>query len=633
MSTLSVNEPIELTDGTYQFVEQSGSVIRLRAADGNYRDMHIAALSQNVVGLPKSFSPSIRFFEQLPAKQRKRATTMADHIQEILTGINPNRAESPRLEYDLETTTQNKRIEAKVNELNAKGQRASRAKLMRDIKAYREGGASALIDHRTLPKAGPLDNIHPDIKDALCWVIEDQVKRSTGTKQRLINETGVLLRTRFGSEAPALPSTATMYRYIDLLTVGKHTTGSAKTRQSLANRPTPPYAKRVDLLPGSELQVDSTTLDVLVRTPLGLYTRPILTVLMDRATRVVVAFTLRLTATKAVDHVALLGQALTPPQNRPDKTAFREAVQRANPQITLLSQDERTKYEETRPYIHPRTIVMDNGKDYISDAFIAALEKHHIDVRFSAPHTPTSKPLVERNFGSINTLFVQHLAGYTGRSPEFRGYKVEEEDGVIDIFALHELFDDWLLKVWNHRPHSGLRDKMHPEVVLSPYQMFLASKQVSSHLEVTLTRDDYIDMLPTIYRVIGATGVQDKYRTYDSIDLNPLRNTKSNLTKKKGKHEVKVDPYNPFYAWVRNPAGGWIECQLRDMEVMLHPAFDSTSVIEPAELGDRETVAVIGAAISGSPLHRELVQKPTTNFDTPTHPDDTDTVYVIDGNE
>src|SRR5664280_246107 len=37
------------------------------------------------------------------------------------------------------------------------------------------------------------------------------------------------------------------------------------------------------------------------------------------------------------------------------------------------------------------------------------------------PDTPTDKAIVERTFSSINTLFCQHVAGYTGRDVTRRG--------------------------------------------------------------------------------------------------------------------------------------------------------------------------------------------------------------------
>ena len=48
--------------------------------------------------------------------------------------------------------------------------------------------------------------------------------------------------------------------------------------------------------------------------------------------------------------------------------------------------------------------------------FTAACQRLQISVVKSAPRTPTDKPHIERLFSAVNTLFVQYLAGYTGRS-------------------------------------------------------------------------------------------------------------------------------------------------------------------------------------------------------------------------
>jgi transposase InsO family protein len=637
MNNINTDDPIEFRDGSiHQFVTSSGSVIRLRnIATGQVQDMHIAELSQQAAGLPRTFTEHIRRFETLPQKHKTAAMTLADHLEEIETGVNPARA-GRRAEYDIDKTTQNERVAAKVHELHKSGQKASRATLMRKLAAYREHGTSALADGRAHRSDPPMKNIHPDVFEALCAVIADQRNRSTGTKSRLIDETAKHLVMWRGADAPSMPSNATMYRYIDRLTIGKHTTGSASTRRSLANRPERVFNTRTELLPGNEVQVDSTTLDLLVKSPGGDPVRPILTVLFDRATRLVLAFTLRLTAAKAVDHVALLAQALTPPQNRPDNSEFRAMVQRMNPGVPLMTADERRDWERSRPFVHPRCIVMDNGKDFISEAFRAAAEMHSIDIRYSAPHTPTSKPLVERNFGSIDSLLIQYLNGYVGRSPEFRGYRVEQEE-LMDIYALHELLDDWFLKFWNHRPHSGLRDLLDPSIVLTPFQMFAAASRVTSNLETTFTRDDYIAMLPTKHRRVTDTGIVVNYRQFDSDELDPLRNTLSGDSRRKGKYEVKLDPYNPFKAWLPKPGGGWIECTLRNGDANLYPHledrdFDLNDTDEDAD-EDRRNVAAVTAALSGAPLHTAIDTDTDTDTSSPhhSHDDDTDVaVYALD---
>jgi putative transposase len=60
-----------------------------------------------------------------------------------------------------------------------------------------------------------------------------------------------------------MPSRATCYRLYDTLASGKHTTGSAATRRSLAGRPQRMFGQWAPQAPGELMQIDSTPLDVL----------------------------------------------------------------------------------------------------------------------------------------------------------------------------------------------------------------------------------------------------------------------------------------------------------------------------------------------------------------------------------
>jgi putative transposase len=403
-----------------------------------------------------------------------------------------------------------------------------------------------------------------------------------------------------------MPSRSTLYRYLKAMTDGKHVTGSARTRQSLANRPQRTFGYVMASLPGEEVQVDSTKMDVLVRLPNGGTTRPILTIAVDVFSRSILAATIRLDATKGVDHALLLAHMLTPPENRPDRTAYRAALASRSSNTALLSQEERRALESARPFVHPRRIQMDNGKDYASSVFLSALNKFGIDATLSAPHTPTDKAIVERTFGSINTLFTQYLPGYVSRSPEHRGFKVEEQE-LIDVFTLYELFDDWVLKVWQNRAHEGLRDPWDASTSYSPNQMLRAASRVTSTLYLPLSYEDYIGLLPTHYASITATGVRFNNKHYDSPELHPYRGRKSSNTQQNGKWAIKVDPYNSLAVWVAADDDRYVECRLRNEGRF---DFAHTEDMLPGELDERLEVAASNAALNGAPVHESLTVSP-----------------------
>src|SRR6185369_15878479 len=153
--------------------------------------------------------------------------------------------------------------------------------------------------------------------------------------------------------------------------------------------------------------VDSTPIDVLVLLDNGVPVRADLTIAVDVATRTICAAVLRPVGTKAVD--------------------------------------------AARPVIVPDTIVIDGGKVFVSDTFTRACERLGVSIQRARPRTPTDKAIVEATFGSINTLFCQHVAGYTGSNTTLRG---PDAAGVWTLPELQDLFDEWLL-LWQARPHDA----------------------------------------------------------------------------------------------------------------------------------------------------------------------------------
>jgi len=81
-----------------------------------------------------------------------------------------------------------------------------------------------------------------------------------------------------------MPARATFYRLFERVTAGLHTTGSARTRQSLANRPDSPFRQLTAGRPGELMQIDSTPLDVMVLLDDGIPGRVELTGMVDLAT-------------------------------------------------------------------------------------------------------------------------------------------------------------------------------------------------------------------------------------------------------------------------------------------------------------------------------------------------------------
>ena len=164
----------------------------------------------------------------------------------------------------------------------------------------------------------------------------------------------------------------------------------------------------------------------------------------------------------------------------------------------------------------------------------------------------------KRTLQSVATLFAQEVAGYVGSSVERRG-KNAERDAVWSIMALQELLDEWIVAVWQNRPHDGLRDPVTPGKALTPNEKYAALVEFAGYVPVPLSGEDYIELLPAKWRTINSYGIRVNNRTYDAKALNPYRHQNSGVQAHKGQWEVHHDPYDVSRIWLRNHHDdGWI---------------------------------------------------------------------------
>jgi len=533
---------------------------------------------------------SPRVFDTLPKHVIEAATLLAGDIEEVLTGVGRNNRRRP--EYDIVSTSQEQRVARKLNEMAEDGRGMARSSFFRKLDAYRKHGLVGLVDGRALREFPLL--IDKKALAVFITVISSQLNESTGTLSRIIKESIELTQAQYPDAK--IPSRASYYTLAKVYGVGKHATGSAKTRRSLGNRPDRTFGMTVPTFPGEVVEIDTNTMDVEVRTPKGDRKRPRLSLMIDVYTRSILAFTIRLEATKSVDHTLLLAQAATPRATRPSRQWLRDELQQRNRKLRLLPAEEYDTHSQAMPFIFPRSVTTDRGSDYMGASFHAAVGKLQGSIVLAPPHTPTGKPHVERMFSTINSLFTQHLPGYIGRSPEHRGKQVEL-DKLLTVEELRELFEDWVIQVWQNRPHAGLRDPLHPSRHMTPNTMAERASLTAAQFRVPLTREDYILMLDSPLRTIGSTGVRYAGRDYDSEELHPLRHQKSDIPRHGGKWEVKVDPYNPACVWVVGPQGRLIECHERGAEARIYePDF-------PAIEDDyRALTARADAELTGTPF-------------------------------
>ena len=578
-------------------VSVSGTWVRLADDEGRVQTVTAADLADGTrFGIPSRVSPRgprpETGLEGLPAAAVEEASWWEAHIAEVVYGLRPDAPAGtrPRPQYDPERTSLTGREKAKAAELSAAGKKVPASTVKHRRQRWEAYGLPGLADRRLSRRKRPAGRAGDQVVAAMREAVGETPGASSRTAGFTIWRMKEILAGA-GYDGP-VPSDRTLYRLFGTLSHGRHATGSASTRRSLAGRPEGMFGSLPAAAPGEVVQIDSTPLDVLVLLDDGVPGRVELTGIIDVATRTVTAAVLRPT-TKSVDASVLLARTVTPEPMRPGWPQAMRMSESALPFRRLLSIDERLERAAARPVIIPQVIVVDHGKVFVSESFRASCAFLGISFQPARKATGTDKPHIERMLGSVATMFAQYVSGYTGRSPEYRGRRVEDK-AVWSLPELQDLLDQWLI-IWQARPHDGLRDPLHPGRAFSPNEKYAALTETAGYVPLALSPGDYIELLPAAWRAVNAYGIKISRRVYDGKELNPLRMQHSGVTARKGLHEVHHDPYDISRIWVRDHRdGGWITVFWTQLHRVAAPfgelAWDHAGKLMPgateAELAD-----------------------------------------------
>ena len=59
--------------------------------------------------------------------------------------------------------------------------------------------------------------------------------------------------------------------------------------------------------------------------------------------------------------------------------------------------------------------------------------------------------------------------------------------------------------------------------MFTPNEKYAALVETAGYVPVALGAEDYIELLPAVWRAVNAYGIKISHRTYDGEELNPLR--------------------------------------------------------------------------------------------------------------
>lgn len=580
--TILFGQTIELIDGLYKLVSYEGVVYRLRnELTGETAVLHQSELFRLMApgerldsveeqpGGSKTenvLTPIVEALDHLDAD----TVALIPHLQELVDGT-PADGDEPRSKYDPRLPMKG-RIECKMKELDDLGMPMPYRTLQRRLQRYRDGGVAALGDKRTHGRnEETFSRVDEKVITALRRVLKTYAGRSKTSYAVIRADLALELADEFPhpNDRPTLPSTSSVERYVKQLSGNQDPTTSAQLRNTAALVPKHTFRRRDVSAPGDECQMDTTWFDAFVRMPDGSVIRPHLTTLMDKRTRSIIGFNFTDGAPVAEDHAWLIARTIVPHSLRPWSAQYAELELPEMPWAKFVEGVDHS-YDTYRPYIFPRRILVDNGQDYRAIVVLAACSRYGMHITETPPRTPTGKPHVERHFDTIKTMFTRHLPGYTGGSLAERGAKSEEED-VLELRTVIELFDRWVAIVWQNREHEGLTDPLEPTFAHSPNTMYAASIEYTGHFMLPLGEEDYIALMPRTDRTVQVDGIAFRGRTYDSPYLAPMR-----LQKDADGHSIKVsvhyDRHDPSQVWVLSPTDGeWITCGWTDDAGLLRP--------------------------------------------------------------
>jgi len=506
-----------------------------------------------VSGMPAAGVPPWGLFDSVPQRERERALSWQRHIREVETGLSgePGSGTVPRPAYDPARRSLAEREQAKADELAALGwPQVSRATVRRMRARYRSRGLLGLVAQRRPSRAtGRADE---RVTAAVLEALRRQRGRSRGTLKGLRLLTGQILTDTHGAGTVPLPPPSTFNRLARVLADPLEHPG--RPARTATTAPVRPFTPTVALRPGELVQVDTTLLDVLAVGGDGRPVRPELTIAVDVATRSVLAAVLREESTQAVDAALLLAEMAVP---HPARTTWPDSLRLSHaavPYRRLLALDERLQQAAARPVVVPETIVIDRGMVFVSGAFLAACESLGVSVQPAPPRHPAAKGAVERTFGAVNTLFLQHIAGYTGSNVLQRGDQAAAETR-FTVAQLQDLLDEWITACWQQRPHDGLRHPVLPRTALTPNEMWSALLGSAGYVPVPLTGADYLELLPVRWHPVTGRGIRINYRTYDHACLNEHRGRPSPTGAREGRWEVHLNPHDVRQIFVRLPDG------------------------------------------------------------------------------
>lgn len=232
--------------------------------------------------------------------------------------------------------------------------------------------------------------------------------------------------------------------------------------------------------------------------------RPWLTVIIDRATRMVIGIFLSMLPPSAYTVMACIVNAILPKHYIAD--------------LADLSP------EDWPCFGIPEMIVSDNASEFKSVQFQDAMDQLGILYEPAPVHDPEYKGIVERFFGTVAEQFFWTMPGTTFGNINRRGDRNPSKAACLSLEDVNKLLHRWVVLEYNRSVNSGLGTV--PLMAWNNLTQDHPTRPVDGSVDLAML------MLEPVIRVIQDTGIRYENLDYQDRYLNELR--------KRGVHEVEI---------------------------------------------------------------------------------------------
>jgi putative transposase len=193
-------------------------------------------------------------------------------------------------------------------------------------------------------------------------------------------------------------------------------------------------------------------------------------------------------------------------------------------------------------YGAPRTLVLDNGREFHAYNFKRLLAELDIEAFYCPTRKPHYKGVIERFFKTMNNGLIHNLPGTTFSNVQDRGDYDSESKACLTLEELIELFHEWLLGVYVKSVNSTTErtpEHLWKEGLGNVAPVLPGTRE---QLDIVFTQSHQCKL--------SHEGLRVEDLHYNSLELGELRHRAEHTNDKK--YTIRVDPEDLSRAWVHD---------------------------------------------------------------------------------